>query len=584
MSDKYIVSARKYRPQDFSSVVGQDSIVKTLKNAIKNQKLAQAYLFSGPRGVGKTTCARIFAKTINCENLTPDVEACNQCESCQAFNNNTSYNIYEMDAASNNSVDDIRQLIEQVRIPPQIGRYKIYIIDEVHMLSQQAFNAFLKTLEEPPAHVIFILATTEKHKILPTILSRCQIFDFNRIKIDDIVNHLINIAKQENIQYEEDALTIIAQKADGGLRDALSIFDQIASYTNGNITYQATIENLNILDYGHYFDITQSLLKGDYAKVLLDFDNILEKGFSEANFFNGLATHFRNLLVLKNPGTEKLLEVGERIKEKYKIQSKEIPTAFIIKSLDVVNKVMVELKTTLNRRLASEMALVKMCFINQKLPTEQIETPTNISSSTIKQNTNKETKQVEYTTHKQETNKEVKEPASTNATYKPRVTGISIKETLSNSGEKYDDNKEEVTIVKEKQGSNINDNSVEVPTNHNPYFSETQFREAINLFFEENNLVSLRHTNMLISFLPDNTVKLIFPNSILEDKLKEYLSRLITYVQKKLQYNSIKIVTEIIEVKQEYKKPGQSKESIYENFVKKNPNLEKLREKFDLRF
>jgi DNA polymerase-3 subunit gamma/tau len=247
MSD-YIVSARKYRPQDFSSVVGQENIVKTLKNAIKNGKLAQAYLFSGPRGVGKTTCARIFAETINCENITPEIEACNECESCKAFNNNTSLNISELDAASNNSVDDIRNLIEQVRIPPQIGKYKIYIIDEVHMLSQQAFNAFLKTLEEPPKHAIFILATTEKHKILPTILSRCQIFDFNRIKISDIVGHLENIANKEGIKYEIDALNIIAQKADGGLRDALSIFDQVASYSNGNITYKAVIENLNILD------------------------------------------------------------------------------------------------------------------------------------------------------------------------------------------------------------------------------------------------------------------------------------------------------------------------------------------------
>src|SRR6201985_1845785 len=286
--DKFIVSARKYRPQDFSRFVGQSHITTTLKNAIKNRQLAHAFLFCGPRGVGKTTCARILAKTINCENLQPNGEACGVCPSCTSFQNGNSFNIHELDAASNNSVDDIRSLIDQVRIPPQAGRYKIYIIDEVHMLSQAAFNAFLKTLEEPPHYAIFILATTEKHKILPTILSRCQIFDFNRIKVDDMAAHLASIAQRENIKYEADGLHIIAQKADGGLRDALSMFDQIVSFSNAHVTYRTVIDNLNILDYDYYFNVTQSLLEQDTAKTLLTFDEILAKGFDGSHFISGL--------------------------------------------------------------------------------------------------------------------------------------------------------------------------------------------------------------------------------------------------------------------------------------------------------
>ena len=317
----FIVSARKYRPETFRSVVGQDHITSTLKNAIKRNYLGHAYLFCGPRGVGKTTCARIFAKSINCSELTPDNEPCNVCESCMAFNESRSYNIHELDAASNNSVEDIRSLIEQVRIRPQIGKYSVYIIDEVHMLSANAFNAFLKTLEEPPAHAVFILATTEKHKIIPTILSRCQIFDFNRIKVDDAVNYLKYIAGKEGIDYEMEAFHIIAQKADGAMRDALSIFDQIVSFSGSNIKYQDVIENLNVLDYEYYFKVTDTLLICAYDKALLIFDEILSNGFDAHNFINGLAEHLRDLLVAGNPETIKLLEVSELIKEKYLKQS-----------------------------------------------------------------------------------------------------------------------------------------------------------------------------------------------------------------------------------------------------------------------
>ncbi|MDB5086135.1 MAG: polymerase subunit gamma/tau [Mucilaginibacter sp.] len=359
--DNFIVSARKYRPVTFESVVGQQHITNTLKNAIKNNQLAQAFLFCGPRGVGKTTCARILAKTINCENLQPNGEACGVCNSCLSFQNGNSFNVHELDAASNNSVDDIRSLIEQVRIPPQAVRYKIYIIDEVHMLSQAAFNAFLKTLEEPPHYAIFILATTEKHKILPTILSRCQIFDFNRIRVEDMAAHLASIAQKENISYEPDGLHIIAQKADGGLRDALSMFDQIVSFSGGNVTYRSVIDNLNILDYDYYFNITDRLLNEDNAKTLLLFDEILSRGFDGAHFISGLSEHFRNLLVSKDQATLKLLEVSDGIKNKYLQQSQASSVSFLLSAMNIANQCDLSYKLSKNQRLQVELALLKMC-------------------------------------------------------------------------------------------------------------------------------------------------------------------------------------------------------------------------------
>jgi len=359
--DNFIVSARKYRPATFETVVGQQHVTNTLKNAIKNNQLAQAFLFCGPRGVGKTTCARILAKTINCENLQSNGEACGVCNSCVSFQNGNSFNVHELDAASNNSVDDIRSLIEQVRIPPQAVRYKIYIIDEVHMLSQAAFNAFLKTLEEPPHYAIFILATTEKHKILPTILSRCQIFDFNRIRVEDMATHLASIAQKENISYEPDGLHIIAQKADGGLRDALSMFDQIVSFSGGNVTYRSVIDNLNILDYDYYFNITDGLLREDNAKTLLLFDEILTRGFDGAHFISGLSEHFRNLLVGKDQATIKLLEVSEGIKTKYLQQSQSASVSFLLSALNIANQCDLSYKLSKNQRLQVELALLKMC-------------------------------------------------------------------------------------------------------------------------------------------------------------------------------------------------------------------------------
>lgn len=370
--ENFIVSARKYRPATFETVVGQNHITGTLKNAIKNNQLAQAFLFCGPRGVGKTTCARILAKTINCTNLTAETEACGTCDSCVSFQTGHSFNFHELDAASNNSVDDIRSLIEQVRIPPQAGKYKIYIIDEVHMLSANAFNAFLKTLEEPPSYAIFILATTEKHKILPTILSRCQIFDFNRIQVDDISGLLNKIAVRENIAVEADGLHIIAQKADGGLRDALSMFDQIVSYTNKNLTYKSVIDNLNILDYDYYFRLTQYLTSADVSQALVLFDEILNNGFDGNNFINGLAGHLRNLLVAKDPQTVRLLEVSENIKQKYLVQSQQTQVSFILTALNLANQCDLTYKNSKNQRLQVELALIKMCHIPSVLQLAQL--------------------------------------------------------------------------------------------------------------------------------------------------------------------------------------------------------------------
>ena len=365
MSD-YIVSARKYRPTNFNSVVGQSALTTTLKNAIATGKLAHAYLFCGPRGVGKTTSARIFAKTINCLTPSEGGEACDHCESCVAFNEGRSYNIHELDAASNNSVDDIRELIEQVQIPPQVGRYKVFIIDEVHMLSQAAFNAFLKTLEEPPAHAIFILATTEKHKILPTILSRCQIYDFERMTVPNIIDHLKRVAEKENIQYDEEALNVIAEKADGGMRDALSIFDQVASFSQGNITYQKVIEDLNVLDAENYFNIIDLALENKVSEIMVLLNSVINKGFDGGHLVNGLASHVRNVLMAKDAQTLPLLEVSEQLRNRYQLQAQKCPVNFLYTALQIMNRCDVEYRQSSNKRLLVELTLIQVAQITQK--------------------------------------------------------------------------------------------------------------------------------------------------------------------------------------------------------------------------
>ena len=364
--DEYIVSARKYRPMSFDSVVGQQALTTTLKNAVKSGKLAHAYLFCGPRGVGKTTCARIFAKAINCEHPTADSEACNECESCKAFNEGRSYNIFELDAASNNSVENIKSLMDQTRIPPQVGRYKVFIIDEVHMLSTAAFNAFLKTLEEPPAHVIFILATTDKHKILPTILSRCQIYDFERMTVPNIINHLKRVAEKENIQYDEEALNVIAEKADGGMRDALSIFDQVASFSQGNITYQKVIEDLNVLDAENYFNIIDLALENKVSEIMVLLNSVINKGFDGGHLVNGLASHVRNVLMAKDAQTLPLLEVSEQLRNRYQLQAQKCPVNFLYTALQIMNRCDVEYRQSSNKRLLVELTLIQVAQITQK--------------------------------------------------------------------------------------------------------------------------------------------------------------------------------------------------------------------------
>jgi DNA polymerase-3 subunit gamma/tau len=373
--ENYIVSARKYRPDTFSTVVGQPSITSTLKNAIRSNHLAHAYLFCGPRGVGKTTSARIFAKTINCLNLSSDTEPCNVCESCISFGENRSYNIHELDAASNNSVEDIRSLVDKVRIPPQIGKYSVYIIDEVHMLSSQAFNAFLKTLEEPPAHAIFILATTEKHKIIPTILSRCQIYDFNRISISDIEKHLLEVAGKEHVSIEAEALNVIAQKADGAMRDALSIFDQVVSFCGDSVTYQDTIANLNVLDYDYYFKLTDGFIKGDVSGNLMIFNEILSKGFNAHHFIIGLSQHFRDLLICRDIVTLPLLEVGGEIKERYRKQASQCTEDFLTAALIIASECDIQYKNSSNQRFLVELALIRSAQLIEQLKKKQLTKP-----------------------------------------------------------------------------------------------------------------------------------------------------------------------------------------------------------------
>ena len=363
MEQPYIVSARKYRPASFETVVGQRALTETLRNAIRSNHLAHAYLFCGPRGVGKTTCARIFAKTINCLTPTADLDACNECESCRAFNEQRSYNIHELDAASNNSVEDIRSLIEQVRIPPQVGKYSVYIIDEVHMLSRGAFNALLKTLEEPPSYAVFILATTEKHKVLPTILSRCQVFDFARMTVNDTVHHLQYVAEQEGIRVEEEALHVVAQKADGGMRDALSIFDQLVTFCGNDITYQQAIEVLNVLDSDYYFRVIDAALSTNVHAALLLFNEILSKGFDGGHFVSGLASHLRDVLVSKDPSTTILLETSDAIRKHYAEQAQKCSPMWIFRALEIINQADINYRTARNKRLTVELMLVKLCTL-----------------------------------------------------------------------------------------------------------------------------------------------------------------------------------------------------------------------------
>lgn len=586
--ENYIVSARKYRPATFDSVVGQLSITSTLKNAIKNNHLAQAFLFCGPRGVGKTTCARILAKTINCFSITENIEACNECESCKSFDEGRSLNISELDGASNNGVDEIRNLIEQVRFSPQIGTHKIYIIDEVHMLSQAAFNAFLKTLEEPPKHAIFILATTEKHKIIPTILSRCQIFDFNRIKIDDISSHLNYIAEQEKITTEQDGLHIIAQKADGALRDALSMFDQIVSFSGGTITYQDVIENLNILDYDYYFKVTDAILTHDVSNNLLLFNEILNNGFDGHNFINGLSEHFRNLLVCQDSKTAILLEVGEGIKEKYISQAKAANINDLINFLNITSKADTQYKSSKNQRLLVEVMLMQLCS-NNHLEQEKKKPIINIPFRNSRQNAIKVVKKEPLKTSYQipEEKKIVLQeeaPTSLKEKIEPsKITSSSTKPSLKiDNGISFSDSISINTtnIKKEEKKVDVSANITDRPKE--PYTKE-QFATVWNDFkiqLQQKGKSSLAMVFEEIPEIIDDVIKLTVGNKALEEDFRAQQSDFLEFVRTELSNFNIQITTEIN--KEVSNQKAYTPEEKFVKMSEKNPALKKLVTKLDM--
>lgn len=604
--ENYIVSARKYRPSTFNSVVGQKSLTTTLKNAILTQKLAHAYLFCGPRGVGKTTCARIFAKTINCMHLTPEGEACNECESCRAFNEQRSYNIHELDAASNNSVEDIRSLIEQVRIPPQIGNYKVYIIDEVHMLSQAAFNAFLKTLEEPPHHAIFILATTEKHKILPTILSRCQIYDFNRISVHDTVEHLLYVAQQEHIHVEPEALNIIAQKADGGMRDALSIFDQIVSFTQGNVTYQSVIANLNVLDYEYFFQMTDLLLGNKVSDAMLLFNDILNKGFDGSHFITGLGAHFRDLLVSRDSSTLPLLEVGDNIRQRYQEQAMRCEPKFLYRAMKLCNDCDLNYRASKNKRLLVEITLIQLAQLttdedvpgcgqgparttlkptfNQKTVAQQQQgasAPASSVQSAPQQYQQAATTDTSSSAAVPASEGKLKEPEiampETSSTQKiPTVNKSSMGFSIKNPRPTMSETSHAQTTVHQASG-----------TDEDQAFSEQDLRrywlEFAQRLPKEEAANAGRMKTMSPHLLDDNTTfEIVVDNEIVKKYMEDIMPKVRSYLCAQLHNSKVSMTVRVSnpqEVVKAYNRVEQ-----YQMMNQKNPQLQHLREEFGLEF
>lgn len=583
--NNFIVSARKYRPDTFDTVVGQHNITHTLKNAIRNNHLAQAFLFTGPRGVGKTTTARLLAKTINCTNVSSQTEACNKCESCTSFNEGTSLNIFELDAASNNSVDDIRVLVEQVRYPPQGGRFKVYIIDEVHMLSTNAFNAFLKTLEEPPSYAIFILATTEKHKIIPTILSRCQIFDFSRITIDDIAKQLAMIASKENVEAEEDALHIIAQKADGAMRDALSMFDQQVSFAGNKLTYKSVIENLNVLDYDYYFKISSEILNGNISEALLTFNEILNHGFDGHNFITGLSSHFRDLLVCQDEVTLKLLEVSANVKEKYKIQSKQAPALHFLELLDISNKCDMSYRAAKHQRLQVELALMKMCTLSatgdkkKSEPVIAVKIPVN---PVARQPVISVDKPEMAPPQKAITESVVKEPEipklkkedlkpAVQATPKPGTASrrtISIADGLKPKAAVVDPASSPVATMGERDFS-----ADELYLAWNDFAATLQSDGRFTLHTALTKRKPELNSNYSVHFSLDN--------GAVEKDVNEIKQELLTYIRKRLNNGKITLVTTIDRDLSKGKTPYTPKEK-FEHMAVKNPALLQLKKQMDL--
>jgi DNA polymerase III subunit gamma/tau len=574
--ENFIVSARKYRPARFNTVVGQAHITNTLKNAIKNNHLAQAFLFCGPRGVGKTTCARILAKTINCTNRTPETEACDQCESCLSFNSGASLNVYELDAASNNSVDDIRNLVDQVRFAPQLGEFKVYIIDEVHMLSASAFNAFLKTLEEPPKHAIFILATTEKHKIIPTILSRCQIFDFNRIQIDDIANHLAFIANSEHVSAETDALHIIAQKADGALRDACSIFDQIVSFAGNTVTYKAVIENLNILDYDYYFKVTDSILSENISGSLLLFNEILNNGFDGHNFIAGLAGHFRNLLVSKDPETVQLLEVGANIRDKYKEQAGKCSAGFLVRGLTILNKADIQYKASKNQRLQVELSLMQLCSLNT--PVQEAEKKNDLNEKGLKFPSVQTTigTSTPSVPQKQETPAIIPTVSVNNGN-----PGIPVKKPLIKTS--TPSISKIGPVVKNETAT---DASAVLPAGNQKADPFTQ-QALETVWLKYANEMKARKANLgnaLASKMPvlreNFKIEFTITNKALEEAINEDKMNFLGFLRKEL--NNYSVQLDLIMVETEDKVNLYTATDRYKRLAEKNPDIHKFRQAFDL--
>ena len=556
MSD-YIVSARKYRPQTFESVVGQQALTQTLQNAIRQNRLAHAYLFCGPRGVGKTTCARIFAKTINCLNPQNGYDACNECESCKAFNEQRSFNIHELDAASNNSVEDIRNLIDQVRIPPQIGKYSVYIIDEVHMLSAGAFNALLKTLEEPPSYAIFILATTEKHKVIPTILSRCQVYDFNRITVPDTISYLQKVAANEGITVSEEALNVVAQKADGGMRDALSIFDQLVAFCGNTITYEQTIAVLNVLNADYYFNLVDAALQHDVTKSLLLFNDVLNHGFDAGHFVTGFAQHLRDVLVSKDPQTLQLLETSEAIRQRYALQAQHCSPVWLFQALDILNTCDINYRTARNKRLTVELALVKLC---------QLGVPQSVPSTLSTPNTQNNPKPQNTPITPSTPTPKAAAPAAAPI---PKMPSISLGLGLKKEEKTVTDNPSSVTPSVQEES--------------NRPFTADQLRDAW-VGLAATHKEELRLKQLIETYIPHltepNTAQIMMPNPWQLQEMKKAMPVLLQQLHRALHNNLLQINVVQEEFNQE--QMAFTAEEKYALMAEQNPALAELKETLDL--
>lgn len=588
--ENFVVSARKYRPMTFDTVIGQKAITSTLRNAIHTNHLAQAFLFTGPRGVGKTTCARILAKTINCLNVTPDFEPCNKCESCETFNNGQSLNIFELDAASNNSVDDIRALVEQVRYAPVGGKYKVYIIDEVHMLSGNAFNAFLKTLEEPPPYAVFILATTEKHKIIPTILSRCQIFDFKRITVDDIASHLATIAKNEGVNAEKDALHMIALKADGALRDALSIFDRLVSFAGDTLTYKSVIDNLHILDYDYFFRITSQILNGEISNVLLTYNEILSLGFDGHHFITGISTHFRDLLVCRDAATVQLLEVSEGIREKYLTQSKQCPPELIFALLEEANRCDINYCTSLNQRLHVELALMKMCALANPSSIPVIEPKKKSSvaeatTATVKTSATNESKEQMIAPAVQKVY--VQEPPIKSVVQEPKEIPqqkpVIVRQVITPNTISIKDSFDEPKANTPVAPVFLHESGLDAVLGENNEKNLQQLWNsyAANLFKAGKMSLNSAMTKRNPTWTDEKTISFTVDNASLEKDFNAMKQELLTHVRRGLKNDSLSINIEVAKEEDKTNKPYSAADK-FKWMAERNPKLNEMKRLFDL--